>query len=181
MPHHDRLVPDFQIWRCTWEINAYDDDHLPSIPHGHCIDKNYGYLKLDVFTGAVIDVRTNDHAGTAKVKDIARLHKSKVFRKLVMLARQYHAEQFPYRPLPPLPGFLAVKIINRYKRCQLRVRSTSRQQEQVLVFSLKVSLGRSGVESSKHYSISRRHDRVFARAQAINKSLLSNNRSKLKE
>ncbi|SDG61291.1 hypothetical protein [Desulfosporosinus hippei] len=164
MDQHDLLIPDFQIWRCAWEINAHDDDHLPSIPHGHCIDKKRGYLKLNVFTGAVIDARTNDQAGTAKAKDISRLHKSKAFRKIVMTARQYHAEHFPYRPLPPLPAF-AVKITNRYKRCKQRLKSSFTQHEPILIFSLKVSLRRNGERPSNRSRINRHSNRVVSRSK----------------
>lgn len=85
----------YQLYGMTWDINPYDADDFPSVPHGDSIDNQY---KLNVYTGEVFKKRTKKYVGHLSKKDFQRLQSDKDVADTIEAAIKFGREHFPYRP-----------------------------------------------------------------------------------
>ena len=109
-------VPPFQIMRLKWEINIYDDDDFPSVPHADSQDHQY---KIDLLDGlGTVYTSNRVEYGHLRKKDYQRLICAVEKRNLIKIARHYYREHHPEIPLPMLPQERA-EIVNM----QLHIRT----------------------------------------------------------
>ncbi|MDD3230387.1 MAG: hypothetical protein PHE09_14385 [Oscillospiraceae bacterium] len=101
-PTHTMWRPSYEISRMRWEINIYDDDDFPSVPHADTEDHRY---KLDLLssTGVVYFSADKTKYGVANKKEFLRLKKDIKRLGLIKKARKYYREHHPEKPLPILP------------------------------------------------------------------------------
>lgn len=75
-----------------WTFNQYDDDPFPSVPHGHCHEKN---LKISLFDGSVYRGKSKTPIGSASKKELRNLQKNQEFVDFTVTAVEYYKEKFP--------------------------------------------------------------------------------------
>jgi hypothetical protein len=64
-------LPPFQIMMMKWEINIYDDDSFPSVPHSDSQDHQY---KIDLLDGrGTIYTSNREEYGHLQKKNYQRL------------------------------------------------------------------------------------------------------------
>ncbi|MBR0156246.1 MAG: hypothetical protein IJM20_01840 [Clostridia bacterium] len=102
-------VTNFQIHRQIWDLNMYDDDNWPSVPHGHSLDGKY---KLNVWTGEIFEITTKKRVGHARKKELNVLYSNNEFIKFARSAIQYHKEHFPYHSFD-IPDWFNAKTRKR--------------------------------------------------------------------
>lgn len=68
-----------------WTFNQYDKDPIPSVPHGH-----YGMLKLNVYTGEIVDANTGKVIKKLSDKDLFRLQHDPKFEDFVRKAVDFY-------------------------------------------------------------------------------------------
>jgi len=77
-----------------WMFHQYDDDHFPSIPHGH-LNKQHS-TKLDVYRGYTYDTLSNNKPlKREKKRFIIDLWNNPEFRTFAVRAIDYYLEHFP--------------------------------------------------------------------------------------
>ena len=78
-----------------WMFHQYDNDHFPSIPHGH-LNKNKS-IKLDAYRGYTCDTLNNNKLLQRETKRfIINLWNNPEFRTFAVRAIDYYLEHFPY-------------------------------------------------------------------------------------
>ena len=91
--------PSYTIENMQWEINPYDDDDFPSVPHADSIAP-YHLYKIDLLDGIGTIYCNRERYGHIRKKDYNRLMKDIRKRSLIKIARNYYREQHPYINLP---------------------------------------------------------------------------------
>lgn len=87
--------PKYNLRRIMWEINPYDSDKNEnwSIPHGDDIYPTRHTLKLNVYTGEIIQIDTRTTHGWLSKKELRRLHSDKHFQRVVEQATNNSSQQ----------------------------------------------------------------------------------------
>lgn len=115
-PTHTMWRPSYEILRMRWEINIFDDDDFPSVPHADTEDHRY---KLDVLSpkGIVYLSADKTQYGTVDKKEYVRLKRDIKQLGLVKKAREYYREHHPEKPLPILSAEMLSNDFRIY-RCE---------------------------------------------------------------
>ena len=89
-----------KLYNCVWTFHKYDEDFMPSVPHGHS-----GGYKLDVYDGAVYSGASSKAVGYATKKELKRLQNNKDFRRFALEHIAWYKETFPSVPVS-VPAWL---------------------------------------------------------------------------
>lgn len=77
-----------------WMFHQYDEDHFPSIPHGHL--NNQHSTKLDAYRGYTYDTRSNNKPlKRERRRFIVELWNNPKFRIFAITAIDYYRKNFP--------------------------------------------------------------------------------------
>lgn len=98
-PRYTMWRPPYSIERMKWEINPYDDDDFPSVPHADSIDPYHAY-KIDLLDGIGTIYCNREKCGRLTKADYKRLMRDIRKRNLIKIARKYYREHHPHRNLP---------------------------------------------------------------------------------
>ena len=82
-----------------WELNIYDRDCRPSVPHLHCIENHN--IKINIYNGEVYEDGIN--TGKLKDKEFNALWHNKTFLNLVNRARDFYKKEYPNYKLVNIP------------------------------------------------------------------------------
>lgn len=91
--------PPYSIERMKWEINPYDDDDFPSVPHADSIDPYHVY-KIDLLDGIGTIYYNREKCGHLTKVDYKKLMCDIRKRDLIRVSRKYYREHHPHRNLP---------------------------------------------------------------------------------
>ena len=91
-------MPNYSLKRKKWEINIYDDDPFPSVPHAHCIDDRE--YKMDLLDGAGTIYFKKKVWGHLSDQEYKILLDDIRKKDLIRRARNYYREHHPYIDLP---------------------------------------------------------------------------------
>ena len=97
--HHIKWRPSYTIQHMKWEINPYDDDDFPSVPHADSIDYHHAY-KIDLLDGIGTIYYNRKKYGRLTKKDYNRLMADIQEKGLIRIARKYYREHHPHKYLP---------------------------------------------------------------------------------
>ena len=112
LPTHKKWRPKYTIHRMQWEINPYDDDDFPSVPHADSVEP-YHLYKIDLLDGVGTIYRDREKCGHLSKKDYNRLMKDVRKRNIIKIARDYYREQHPYINLPFLDEERCIKVVHQ--------------------------------------------------------------------
>ena len=98
-PHYTMWRPQYTIERMYWEINPYDNDDFPSVPHADSVEPYHTY-KIDLLDGSGTIYCHREKCGRLCKADYKRLMKDIRKRNLIATARKYYREHNPHINLP---------------------------------------------------------------------------------
>lgn len=90
--------PNYSLKGEKWEINIYDDDPFPSVPHADCV-RNHAY-KINLLDGIGTIYFKGEERGHLYARDYQKLIDDIRKRDLIRKARNYYREHHPYIDLP---------------------------------------------------------------------------------
>lgn len=108
LPSYTMFSPKERLYNCVWTFHKYDEDFLPSVPHGHS-----GEYKLDVNNGNVYNKSSDKAVGHATKKELDRLHRNKDFQQFTKEHIAWYKETFPSVPVQE-PAWLHKDTKNTY-------------------------------------------------------------------
>jgi hypothetical protein len=88
------------LWQ-AWVFTKADPDPYPSTPHGHWLDPNQKWPKLNPYTGPVFKQKhQEDSSRRLKKKDMAVLWNNERFRDFCRSYILWYMGEFPYHDFP---------------------------------------------------------------------------------
>ena len=92
-----------EINNTKWVIHKNDNDPFPSVPHMHSIEYP---LKLNIYTGEIININSKKIVCIANKKELKKLWKDKKFIEIVKHARKNYILNNPKSLLPDYRHFI---------------------------------------------------------------------------
>lgn len=131
VPSYTMYRPKEKLYNCIWTFHKYDEDFMPSVPHGHS-----GGYKLDVNDGAVYSGTSNKAIGYATKKELRRLQNNKDFQCFALEHIAWYKKTFPSVPVGN-PAWLNGKVA-RHTFAQGKMVSND-----TISFTVKIVLGKT--------------------------------------